>query len=238
MNVRESVVNMRIAWLSRGNLRAKHFAVLCFGLVGSVALAGPINPIGQASTSTFQVATSPQGQTPRGWDFLVNSTGVTVTQLGVNAATSIPIELTLWDDATQTELAQVLVTSAANSWAFANLASGVALTAGKTYSVIGWADTTTSANPWVLFNGSPPASFNPTGTIQYLDTRFANGIGKDTFPTFRIASPAQYGVTDIGYTLDGPGPTPEPASFALVGLGAAVLCLVRSRTRSKRQGAA
>src|ERR1039457_6118811 len=94
MNVRESVVNIRIAWLSKGNMRAKHFAVLCFGLVGSVALAGPINPIGQASTSTFQVGTTP-GQTPRGWDFLVNSTGVTVTQLGVNAATSIPIELTL-----------------------------------------------------------------------------------------------------------------------------------------------
>jgi hypothetical protein len=102
--------------------------------------------------------------------------------------------------------------------------------------VIGWADTTASGQPWYLFNNSPPAGFNPTGTIQYIDGRIAgNGIGPNTFPGLTIPSPDQYGVTDIGYQFAATA-IPEPASLTMLGLGA--VGMMAYGWRRRRQQAA
>jgi hypothetical protein len=178
-----------------------------FLLAGTAS--GDIMPIGEASTAGFFQGNG-TGETPRGWDFKVNSAGVMVTQLGVNAATSTSITLTLWNDSTQTELAQVVETSIADTWAFTALATPVALTLGNTYSVIGWANVTTT---WYLLNSTPPPAFEPTGTIQYQDARFDNGIGANTFPG--QTTPGQFGVTDIAYRL-GPSSVPEPSAIVLL----------------------
>ncbi|MGZ4814207.1 MAG: PEP-CTERM sorting domain-containing protein, partial [Terriglobales bacterium] len=151
--------------------------------------------------------------TPRGWDFTITQ-AISVEQLGVNAGIDgMTITLSLWDVTTQSLLAQTSATSAAFGWVFADI-SPLILTPGDTYSVIGWADTTNTGIPWYIFNNNPPPAFNPTGTVNYLNTRFDNGIGANDFPTQIIGAPAQYGVTDIGYELVA---TPEPASFMLVG---------------------
>src|SRR5882724_3542954 len=136
------------------------------------------------------------GQVARGWDFQVNATNISVVQLGVNEALNITITITLWDVSSQTELAQTVVTASANTWVFGNLATSVPLISGRDYAVIGWATTNAgTGGPWYLFNSTPPAAFNPTGAIQFLDARYDNGIGPNTFPSLSLAPPTMSGVT-------------------------------------------
>jgi hypothetical protein len=207
-------------------MRKTVVALLLLMFLGSIAWANPIiYPIGQASTAGFTNG-SGVGQTPRGWDFVINQP-ITVVQLGINAGVSIPITMTLWDVTTQMELAQTVVQSQPFTWEFANLNTGVLLTPGDTYSVIGWADTTTSGVPWYIFNNNPPPAFNPTGVVTYLNTRFDNGIGPNQFPGGTVPSPAQYGVADIGYTLG--TQVPEPGTLALVGTGLGFLGILRRK---------
>ena len=188
------------------------------------ATAGTIiYPIGMASTAGFTNG-SGVGQTPRGWDFVI-SQPITVMQLGVNAGVSMEITMSLWNVTTQTLLGQTTVTSSPFAWTFADLAKPINLTPGDTFAVIGWADTSNTENPWYIYNNSPPAAFNPTGTVTYLNTRFDNGIGPNQFPLSTVGSPAQYGVTDIGYMSS----VPEPGTIALIGSGLALVGAVRRR---------
>jgi len=186
--------------------------------------AAVVYPLNQTSTAGFFHGVA-SGQTIRGWDFVVNATGVSVVQMGINEFSNIPITLTLWDNATQTGLAQIVVPAVANTWVFGNLLTPVSLTLGHTYSVVGWADTTTSGVPWYIFNNMPPSAFNPTGTIQYLDVRYDNDIGKDTFPAFTLSPPLQYGVADIGYVIS---EVPEPLSFTLAATGILLIYIAQS----------
>ena len=181
-------------------------------LTSAMALGTIIHPIGEASTAGFNNGAG-IGETPRGWDFTITQ-AISVEQLGVNAGIDgMTITLSLWDVTPQSLLAQTSATSAAFGWVFADI-SPLILTPGDTYSVIGWADTTNTGIPWYIYNNNPPPAFNPTGIVNYLNSRFDNGIGPNDFPTQTIGAPAQYGVTDIGYELVA---TPEPASFILVG---------------------
>jgi hypothetical protein len=90
-----------------------------------------------------------------------------------------------------------------------------------------WADTTNSGQAWYIFNNDPPPAFNPTGIVTYLNTRYDTGIGADQFPTATIGAPAQYGVTDIGYTLG--GGVPEPGTLALIGGGLGMVGMLRRK---------
>jgi hypothetical protein len=126
-----------------------------------------------------------------------------------------PITLSLWNVSTQALLAQTSVTPAApQTWAFTNLGTPVSLAMGGIYSVIAWADTTSIGEAWYQFNNSPTPSFNPTGTIQYLNTRFDNDVGPNTFPSATLPAPTSYGVADIGYLAS----VPEPSTLVLVGI--------------------
>lgn len=192
-------------------------------LLVSAAMADTIiYPIGQASTSSF-VQGGGVGMTPRGWDFNVTQT-IYVEQLGVNAAFDLPITMSLWDVTTQTLLGQTTVNAQGYAWEFADLANAITLTPGDTYSVIGWADTTNDGQAWYLYNNTPPSEFNPTGIVNYLNTRFDNDIGADQFPTQTLGAPAQYGVTDIGYSL-----VPEPGTLLLIGSGLGFVGVLRRK---------
>jgi hypothetical protein len=169
--------------------------------------AAPIHAIGNASTSSFSQGSSAAiGATARGWEFQVNAANVQVTQLGVNAWTdSTPITLSLWDDNTQVLLAQTVATASAHQWVFSDLGSPVVLTAGGKYSVIGWANVTTT---WYQYSFAPPPAFEPTGTIQYIMARVDNGRDPNNYPAGPFAG--QFGVTDIGYQF-----VPEPSALML-----------------------
>lgn len=192
-------------------------------LVSTAAVADTIiYPIGQASTDGFNQGGG-VGETPRGWDFVIDQP-IYVEQLGVNAAFSLPVTMSLWDVTTQTLLGQTTVNAQPYTWEFADLANAIALTPGDTYSVIGWADTTNYGQAWYIYNNTPPSQFNPTGTVTYLNVRFDNGIGSDQFPTGTLGAPAQYGVADIGYTL-----VPEPGTAGLIGVGFGLMSLICRR---------
>lgn len=204
-------------------MRKLFFALLLVTLVAATAMADTIiYPIGQASTASFTQG-SGVGETPRGWDFVIDQP-INVVQLGVNAAFSLDVTMTLWDVTTQSILAQTVVTSQSFGWVFGDLATPVALTPGDVFSVIGWADTSNIGQAWYIFNNTPDPAFNPTGTVTYLNTRYDNGIGANVFPQGTIGAPAQYGVTDIGYTV-----TPEPGTLALIGGGIGFIGILRRK---------
>lgn len=141
-----------------------------------LSYAAPTHALGDASTSTFTEGQQ-SGPTARGWEFQVNAANVQVVQLGANAWTDgTPLTLSLWNDNTQTLLAQTTVVSSASNWVFTNLGSPVSLTSGGLYSVIGWANA--AIDPWYQFNNNPPAAFTPTGTIQYTKVLFDNVQGR------------------------------------------------------------
>jgi len=195
----------------------------------TVLPAANIYPLGQNSTSGF-VQGSATGPAARGWDFVVNDPDVTVRELGINPFLSTNVTLTLWDTAAQSELAQVTISATGGAWTFASLLTPVSLTVGSTYSIIGWANTSDS---WYLYQSGPPAGFAPTGTIQYVQTRFQNGSGANTFPTSLLPN-YMYGVPDIGYTIGASTATPEPISMSLTGLG--VVALLTRRKIARKRG--
>jgi hypothetical protein len=200
--------------------------LLAFLVFGVTAQAAPvIYPIGQADTSGFSNG-GQVGPTSRGWDFVV-SQPITVVELGVNAGANIPITMTLWDVTTQSMLAQTQVISNYFTWEFASLNTPVTINPGDTYSVIGWADTSALGYAWYIFSNVPPAAFNPTGTVTYLNTRFDNSVGPNSFPTATLGYPDQYGVTDIGYTVG--TQTPEPGTMALIGTAVGLVGIVRRK---------
>jgi hypothetical protein len=199
-------------------------ATVLFAITSVLSASAATHALGDASTSGFSQG-SASGSTARGWEFQVNAANVQVVQLGVNAWTDgTPLTLSLWNDNTQTLLAQTTAISSASNWVFANLVAPVSLTSGGLYSVIGWANVV--GNPWYQFNINSPAAFTPIGTIQYTQALFDNGANANTFPGFTRPAPEQYGVTDIGYQI-----VPEPSTLALLTLGAVGL-LARRRVHA------
>jgi hypothetical protein len=192
-----------------------------FAFTSSLTASAATHALGDASTSSFAQG-GVTGPTARGWEFQVNDDNVQVVQLGVNAWTDgTPLTLSLWNDNTQTLLAQTSAVSSAGNWVFSDLGSPVSLTSGKLYSVIAWANV---ANAWYLFNNDPPAAFTPTGTIEYIQSMYANNSDANTFPGNPILAPEQYGVTDIGYIV------PEPSTLALLTLGGVIFLACRNRS--------
>jgi hypothetical protein len=213
-------------------MKIVHRLILAFAAVGLTAgsvHAATIHALGDSSTASFTQGVV-VGETPRGWDFQVNAAGVQVTQLGVNEFLSgLPITLSLWDVSSQTLLAQTTATPAApQTWTFTDLGTPVSLTMGGIYSVIAWADTSSIGQAWYQFNNSPPPSFNPTGTIQYLNTRYDNFVGPNTFPLSTVPAPTSYGVADIGYTT-----VPEPSTLVLAGIAFPLALVLRWRSRHR-----
>ena len=115
----------------------------------------------------------------RGWRFQANA-NVTVTELGAFTPHPIdaPFSVVLWDFNSQTMLAsRNFVSDGLDAWQWQNLASPVNLTSGSQYIVSVFS---TVGNYYFQSIGGP---WQPTGTIQYLDMRYANAATVNTFPT-------------------------------------------------------
>jgi hypothetical protein len=197
----------------------------------SAATAGTIiNPLAEMDPSGF--TSGGVADYVRGWRFQANA-DVFVTELGAVTPHSVgdPFTVVLWDFATQTQLATAnFFGLGAPTWQWQDLASPVALTNGSQYIV----SIFSAAGNYYFQSFSPGSPWLPTGTIEYLDMRYANSANVGTFPT-NVLTNYQYGVPDIGYTTELEAGVPEPASLGLVGFGLLAICAVqvRNRTRTK-----
>lgn len=196
-------------------------AAACLALVlvsSPFATAGFVRPLAEQDPSGFN--TNDPDNWSRGWRFKVNANNVFVTELGLNTPIANQrFELTLWDVASQTALASVSTTSA-QDWKFESIAP-VELTNGNEYIISLFSNSGGS----YYYQGNPPSSWKPTGTIEYLDMRYHNNAN-NVFPTLSLTD-YQYGIPDFSYQI---GPVvPEPTSMALWGLGLAGVAFARRR---------
>jgi len=162
----------------------------------------------------------------RGWRFVVNSPGVEVVQLGVDSviSSSVSQTVTLFDFATHDVLAQV-TTTPGPGWLFVNLPSPVALTEGNQYVVSAFFPS--PGGYYYAERATVGDSWFPTGTIQYLDMRYANDATPSTFPTY-VLTDYQYGIPDIGYQVGGAA-IPAPGALLLAAMGTGLVGLLRRR---------
>jgi hypothetical protein len=204
-------------------MRALRFwAILPLVLIFAGSLfGGPMHPLGDQDPTGVFGTNDPGFSWVRGWRFQVND-NINVTQLGATTpmGTNQAFTVVLWDSANQTQLATSDFTGTGNAtWQWHDLSSAVALASGSTYIVSIFA----ASGSYYLT--SPPASWMPTGTIQYLDMRYANEATVNSFPT-QVLPGFQYGVPDIGYVSADTG-VPEPGTLGLAGLALALLVLKR-----------
>jgi len=197
------------------NLIPKLFAATLFALASLSASAAPIHSLNDQAPTGFMTGGITFSGNARGWEFTAGVDNVRVSQLGIAAATGGSYTLTLWDVASESVLAQTTLSNAtAGSWNWVDLASSVALTEGASYLIMGIG---TGANQDYFFSGGLPASWFPSGAINYQNTTYCNGCGANDFP-INTLNGYQYGLVDIGYTI-GAVDVPEPSSIAMFGLG-------------------
>ena len=186
-----------------------------FALLSLSASAAPIHSLNDQSPAGFATGGITFSGNARGWEFTVGVDNLRVSQLGIAAATGGSYTLSLWDVASQSVLTQTtLLDSSAGSWNWVDLYSSVALTKGASYLIMGIGN---GVNQDYFYSGGLPASWYPSGAINYQHTTYCNGCGANDFPTNTLNG-YQYGVVDIGYTIDAVD-VPEPSSIAMFGLG-------------------
>lgn len=179
-------------------------SVFSFVIVDS---AEAVYPLMQQDPSTAGFNLGGSANATRGWRFRVNDSNLCVTQLGVNSriSDSVSHTVTLFDVSTQAVLAQV-TTTPGPGWVFEDIASQIPLTQGNEYIIAAHS----VPDDWYYFGGTGQVatSWFPTGTIQYLDMRYANSVGPSDFPT-DVVSDMQYGIPDFNYEIC----DAEPASI-------------------------
>ncbi len=185
--------------------------LLLTGLLASPAASAPIHPLADQDPVAAGFSRGARfGRWTRGWHFRVNAAGVSVSELGMRAASSGDFVISLWDVAAGAIVAQTALTHTAGAWQWSALSSAVALTQGADYIVAlhaprraryFWAQQSTVGSSWF-----------PTGAIEYLDTRYCNRCTAGTLPASALAG-YQYGLVDIGYSV------PETATAVLLILG-------------------
>ncbi|MCA9064842.1 MAG: PEP-CTERM sorting domain-containing protein [Planctomycetaceae bacterium] len=213
-------------------MRAIQLAVACVAVLVATSehvQAGDIHPLGEQTPGGAGWLLNDPSVWSRGWRFTANVTDIYVTELGLNTPIAgQDFQLDLWDVGTQTSLASVNAVSTGD-WHFESI-SPVQLQQGNDYIVSLFSDD----GDTYYFGSSIPASWFPTGDIQYVTMQAHNSPG-NPFPTAQLGG-FQYGVPDIGYQIGSPASVPEPSSFALFGIGACVAGAGVARGRkSKKQ---
>jgi len=208
-------------------LRIAPLLLLLVGLLSSPALGMSIHALGDQDpgASGFRTGGNRADWT-RGWRFTVNTAGLSVSELGMQAASAGDFVITLFEEASGTAIASTSVTHSAGGWQWTSLASSVALNQGANYIVAlhslnnaryFWGRRSDIGNSW----------FPTGGDIDYLDMRYCNNCAPGTLPT-RVLNDYQYGVVDIGYTV------PEATTTILMVLGLVGLAWQGTPSRMER----
>lgn len=161
------------------------------------SLAAQTHPMNQQDpTASGFTAAAPFGTIDLniGWRFKANTNDIVVTQLGCNFPAGTPgVTVTLFDVSSQSVLAQE-VCGPGTGWQFVNLSNPVALANGSEYVVTGMIRGTHGC----YYHQTPPASWVPTGDIQFMDNQYIVSTNENDYPNTTIGT-ANYGVVDVGY---------------------------------------
>jgi hypothetical protein len=142
----------------------------------TISASGTIHPLKDGNPRSV-LGTGGAPNAVRGWRFKAN-TAVSVTELGSDnpLASGEAFNVVLWDVASQTQLAkQDFTSNGLDAWQWQSLTTPVLLTSGKEYIVCLYS--TTSG---YYFGSGGGSAWHPTGDIEYLDMRYANGATADT----------------------------------------------------------
>ena len=173
-----------------------------------------IYPLLEQDPGSSSFLTNNVSNCSRGWRFVVNDSGVLVTQLGANSLVSSQVSqtITLFDFNTHAVLAQVKTTPG-NGWVFVDLDTPVELTQGSEYIVsLYFGD---AGGYYYGSRSSIGDSWFPTGTIEYIDMRYQNDYSASYFPDIFL-NDYQYGLVDIGYEV---ATVPVPGAVLLGSIG-------------------
>jgi len=205
-----------------------------FILVMLVAVCGSLVMADTVSAQTYPLLqqdpvpvllTGGNLQNTRGWRFSVNEPGgICVTELcqrtpvgGSGPGPNRNQTLVLWDWSGQSIISSAasdpnVPVSGANGWRCYDIAD-VHLADGSINLMAVNTSPAPSTNSYFWHNNTP-ASWRPTGTVQYLDMRFNNFQAATVFPTSVLGN-LQYGVPDFGYTVGACGGAPPGGSCDL-----------------------
>ena len=178
-------------------------ATICLLFAAALLLAGAlpaqaIHPLNEGDPTTSGFILYNGIPTIRGWRFVVNAAGVTVTELGCRYpdSTTTAKTITLWALApTPTALASAAITPGPG-WRWAVLTTPIPLTQSAEYTVSAYSSAQMYEN-----NNLPAVSpWKPTGAIQYINLQWQNNPSSPTnFPSSNFGGNSQQGVVDIGY---------------------------------------
>lgn len=155
-------------------------------------------PLGEGDPTTSGFTPYNGIATIRGWRFVVNAPGVTVTELGCRYPDSNTTAktITLWAMApTPTALGSATITPGPG-WRWAQLTTPIPLTQAAEYTVSAYS----SAQMYENNSVPTPSPWKPTGVIQYINLQWQNNPSAVTnFPSGNFGGNSQQGVVDIGY---------------------------------------
>ncbi|MYM68100.1 DUF4082 domain-containing protein [Pseudoduganella sp. FT55W] len=201
---------------------SKHLAAVALAFASLTTNAATIHPLGDQLPVGFSTNNYFSGNA-RGWEFTAGVAGISVSELGIAPVSSGSYTVSLWDVATQSVLAQTTISNVSGEqWNWANLTTPVALTMGASYLVMGIGN---DSGQSYYYGSGLPSSWYPTGDINYTRMMYCNGCTANSYP-YDTLSGYQYGVVDIGYTVNA---VPEPSTYAMLGLGALVVGLAIRR---------
>ena len=206
INTSSTVIWVKLDTLLAGSLKT---FFMFYGNSSAPAVSGLANVFVGPNSSTDSVASGAAGgvgNSQRGFRFSPNE-DLLITALGKREPNGTSRYVTLFDNATQTIVAQTQVAGPAAQYSYGNLAAPFWITQGTQYVLELYQD----AADGYYYGASSQVGQH----LTYYDMRYCNGCTQNTFPT-NVLTNFHYGYPDLWYwTKTNLSPSPSYTMDAL-----------------------